>query len=642
MQNHFNKLTTPLLSLPHYPTLRTQARRFLDAGYSEIEACDLNTFFYGVMSNESRSAALNLELFDEYEELSAFLGHYFILVARNQEGKHYLRPQTHHWQYICWKKDTLLNGNITPSDHCHESKSVEDQLLLQSLSEIKSVQRRFLAISTIDDGVLIHGGLSTTTRLATSLQLRPVSGLDVFESSSIRPSSRMCHTLTSLGNGRVLLVGGRDAPNTAMNDVWIFDKQWRQVETLPTGIYRHSAVQIGVDIVVIFGGRTNSGVSKDWFLYTYQQGWQKLTCEDDCPALCGASLGWNNNQGILVGGINQDGKCEGNIYTWYIEQKFLSITLQKWQLPAQSQLLTRRYGAKIVPWGEAEFLLIGGAGSHRILSWSEQFLVIVPSAEVIQVMDVRHTAAVEPWLIGHDVTVQNKTGDIIIVGGGGVCFSFGSFWNEKLYQFSQPECQNLIQNWKLLEETSITPPSNSPTQNLSQEIRRVKITTPEQWHQILQSSEVCILNNLNFGHCIPNWTPEYLKSKVGPEKQVIIHSTSSEAMNFLSKNFKYTTQSFHDFIDCVFSPAGEEKVYLRAVSEDAKNKPTRLEDDFPSLAEDFKIPEILCGEGGIEEGRVFSSVLRVGGVGTSMWLHYDVLLSLVTAKLRSWQISSRK
>jgi hypothetical protein len=107
------------------------------------------------------------------------------------------------------------------------------------------------------------------------------------------------------------------------------------------------------------------------------------------------------------------------------------------------------------------------------------------------------------------------------------------------------------------------------------------------------------------------------------DKPIVIHSTTAHAMNFLQKNFKYTTQSFADFIDTVCSD-GEEKVYLRAVSDDAKNKPARFEDDFPSLAPDFEIPAILRGEGGIED-KIFSTVLRIGGVGTSMWLHYDVL-----------------
>jgi tRNA wybutosine-synthesizing protein 4 len=112
-------------------------------------------------------------------------------------------------------------------------------------------------------------------------------------------------------------------------------------------------------------------------------------------------------------------------------------------------------------------------------------------------------------------------------------------------------------------------------------------------------------------------------------------------MNFLSKNFKYTSRSFGDFIDSVFSPAAE-KVYLRAVSANAKNKPTKLEDDFPGLAKDFQIPTILRGHGGIDEENIFSTVLRVGAVGTSMWLHYDVQVTRITANSRSWRIFSRK
>ena len=624
MQNHFNKLTTPLLSLPHYPTLRSQARRFLDAGYSEVEAYDLNTFFYGVMQHESRLNALNMELFDEYEELSAFLFHYFVLVARNQTAKLCFRPQNNDWQYISWKKDMLLNGNMTPSDHCHELKAVENPLLLHNLDESISVQRRFPAISSINDAFLIHGGLSNSTRVSTSLRLCSATDSKPFELSSTKPSARMCHTLTSLGNGRVLLVGGRDAPNAAMNDAWIFDEGWRQVESLPKGIYRHAAVQIDTDKAVVFGGRGKSDQSADWWLYTYRQGWQKLKCLNNCPSLWGASLGWSHGRGILVGGMTEGCECPGDVYLWDLKEKSHTVTLQKWCLNAHSRSVARRYGCKIVPWGHAEFLIVGGAGSHRLLPWPEQFLLISPESETVQAMNVRNMASIEPWLVGHDIAIQRKSGNIIIVGGGGVCFSFGSFWNERISQMNQPSTP--VRQWRLLEETSARPipPLLSPTSlDHSKEIRRIKINSREQWHQVLQSSEVCILESLDFGTCISKWTPEYLKSCVGQGKQVIIHSTDAEAMNFLSKNFKYTSRSFGEFIDSVFSPL-EDKVYLRAVSEDAKNKPTQLKDDFPPLAKDFEIPSILLAPGGIEEERIFSTVLRVGGVGTSMWLHYDV------------------
>jgi tRNA wybutosine-synthesizing protein 4 len=409
-----------------------------------------------------------------------------------------------------------------------------------------------------------------------------------------------------------------------MNDVWIFDKQWTQVESLQIGIYRHCAVQVGDDKVVVFGGRTTSGVSGDWFLYTYEEGLRKLIC-DDSPNLWGASLAWSHGRGILVGGINDEGDCVGDAYTWTIDETSLKIALQRWRLSVSTHSLTQRFGAKVVPWDD-DFLVIGGAGSHRILSWSEQFVLISPSNESIQIMDVRRSAAPEPWLIGYDVAVQENSGNLTLVGGGGVCFSFGSFWNEKIFQLTRTGIHNSIQRWKLLEETSSQTPTErarSFTKNQSQQIPRIQITTPQHWRQILQSSEVCVLEGLNFGSCTTKWTPEYLKSIVG-DKKVIIHSTDAGAMNFLSKNFEYRPCSFNDFIDSVFSTTTTEKVYLRAVSDDVKNKPTRLEEDFPGLAGDFEVPTILCGVGGIEKERIFSTVLRVGSVGTSMWLHYDV------------------
>jgi tRNA wybutosine-synthesizing protein 4 len=628
MQNHFNKLTTPLHSLAQYPTLRSQGRRFLEAGYSEIEACDLNTFFNGVIAKEDRIAAFEMELFDEYEELGAFLGHYFILVARNISTPGYFSIRGHDWQYIKWNKDILLNGNMTASYHCHQANSCGEQLMIRPIDDLARLHRRFSAIASTTNGFLVQGGLSNTTRLSSPLKVCPASDTTVFTSSLTCPPPRMCHTLTPLGDGKVLLVGGREAPKLALCDVWLFDEQWKQLDCLPGGgIYRHTAVQIGPEQVVLFGGRRNGGqTSSNWYIYSRQKGWQSLRC-DDSPSLWGASLAWEMGQGVLVGGVDSDDCCSGDVYTWSLDPNFFAVTLKRWTLSPSILSLTRRYGARLIQRkDDSGFLCIGGAGSHRLLPWSEQFLNLDPVNEVVELVEVQAIASTEPWLIGHDVSIQGTTRDTFILGGGGVCFSFGSFWNDRILRVQQDSNDfSSSEPWIIRKEATSTPLqrtfavlSGQPTP-----VRRTRIDTPEQWHDILQSSEACVLEGLDFGSCMGKWTPEYLKSAVGPDRSVVIHSTDVEAMNFLAKNFKYTSRSFSDFIDSVFSDA-KEKVYLRAVSDDAKSKPARLEDDFPGLAKDFNIPNILCGEGGIEVDRIFSTVLRVGGVGTSMWLHYDV------------------
>ena len=64
-----------------------------------------------------------------------------------------------------------------------------------------------------------------------------------------------------------------------------------------------------------------------------------------------------------------------------------------------------------------------------------------------------------------------------------------------------------------------------------------------------------------------------------------------------------------------------EKYYLRAISEDnPRQRPVQLETDFPTIAEDFQLPDRF-----LEREKVFSSVLRVSSGGIRVWTHYDVM-----------------
>lgn len=95
----------------------------------------------------------------------------------------------------------------------------------------------------------------------------------------------------------------------------------------------------------------------------------------------------------------------------------------------------------------------------------------------------------------------------------------------------------------------------------------------------------------------------------------------TEKMDFISKNFRYVTDTFGRTIDKV--QAGE-RLYLRSLSRERPlEQPAMLEHDFPGLARDFCLPVEL----GYVQEHTFSSVFRMSGM-VKMWLHYDV--SLVT------------
>lgn len=88
-------------------------------------------------------------------------------------------------------------------------------------------------------------------------------------------------------------------------------------------------------------------------------------------------------------------------------------------------------------------------------------------------------------------------------------------------------------------------------------------------------------------------------------------------MDFTTKNFRYVTTEFGDFMRRIEKG---DRLYLRALSTDKPTeKPAVLSDDFPSLATDFVLPPQLA----LVDERLFSSVLRVSGP-VNMWLHYDV------------------
>lgn len=91
----------------------------------------------------------------------------------------------------------------------------------------------------------------------------------------------------------------------------------------------------------------------------------------------------------------------------------------------------------------------------------------------------------------------------------------------------------------------------------------------------------------------------------------------TDKMDFNSKNFRYVTQSFETFME---KASSGQRVYMRALSEEKpSDAPADFSEDFPSLADDFQVPEQLS----YVKEQLFSSVLRISG-RVNMWLHYDV------------------
>ena len=156
-------------------------------------------------------------------------------------------------------------------------------------------------------------------------------------------------------------------------------------------------------------------------------------------------------------------------------------------------------------------------------------------------------------------------------------------------------------------------PTNVPT---------VHLTGNNNFMKYLDAALPIIISGLSLGTCTQYWTNEYLKEAIGVDRQVVVHASQNEKMDFQTRNFNYETREFGPFID---SAERGENVYLRSLSKEAPSeKPANLAEDFPEISQDFKLPEELA----YVVTNSHSTPLRISGP-VAMWLHYDVMANVL-------------
>ena len=151
----------------------------------------------------------------------------------------------------------------------------------------------------------------------------------------------------------------------------------------------------------------------------------------------------------------------------------------------------------------------------------------------------QHPKTPRPLLIGMSVADTGQS--FVIFGGSAVCFSFGTFWNKGCYTMSAQERnvahgntasvrQAPIIPWHFLRSVAAVRPMKStrephPTSTTDQEpiiVSRVQIASAEHFNRLLQAAQPVILEKSDIGSCCSKWTTEYLKEKVGSEREVNI------------------------------------------------------------------------------------------------------------------------
>lgn len=542
MMSHFNKLRAPLFSIHEFPSLAQQEQRFKNAGWTSAQARSLwdlwsdNTF----LPESIRTGLDQFEAFDEWEEFALFASHYFLLIASNN-------PES---------KDTTKDSVDTSGQ---ETNTSEQFVLQPHCPPEKRGRRRYGALVPDPSGLVgNHGGQGEQSRLATT---------DVYTRSEVTEpqaplpsrdiSTRMCHTITQLGESGCILIGGRASPAAPLDDCWLRqDNTWRQVHPLPKPRFRHNATNVSLggttESILVYGGKSKDNVILDsWLLWNEQdeQGWQTVEVVGTRPeARFGACFSKiDDHSGVLFGGIGHNGTILEDVWTWNLSRRSdgsyqVALTDQTHHVRhASPQLFPYlcRFGATAN--ATARGLVVAGGIMPRQLVPASKEILLLDTKELLQMtkpcsphlisaIGLGHSfSGPKPLLTGH-VSYTIDDDQVLFFGGGAVCFSFGTFWTESTWTL-KPLNHKSENGWTIAAPKKAAPakpiaPPTVPKRGTTLEkteptpIPRVRIDSAAQFQQIVTHGKPVIFEGSDIGPCTQRWTKEYLTSAVGPDRKV--------------------------------------------------------------------------------------------------------------------------
>ena len=649
MCSHFKEQQNELRSVKRYSLLADQEERFLKANWNTARArslWDLWTDDDFIGSGERR--ALNeVELFDEWEEFALFASHYFFLISntssniRKLDAKPMAIPSEHHKHDL--SRLAARDINAVSQDR------IESRLVP---TKHKITPRIHGVVFQVQPHLFQHhGGYSGNIRLGTSESFLNESGLDISFPEILNTKSIMCHSITRLNeNFDHLLVGGRNAPSQPLADCWLRKGgKWIKTQPLPIPLSRHSAVLIGEGVLVYGGISTNRQAMNDWLLWQEETGWQVLDSSmvHIEPRFAATMMTLDGLQsGILCGGMREDGTVLSDAQWWRIDpsQHPPRIIVEEWAHKGRPVAQLCRAGARMVTTSCGDHLLIGGIQASGLPPNDQEIVrvAIDQTGKLYSVEQVLDDSDIfcdpRPLLVGHSAIWDGRA--MILLGGGATCFSFNSQLNKNIWKLGM-DGKLEFADWEPVNHpTSYQNPSlrlpirptaqpllpmvhNSTAMLASQKrtsVRRAGLTESGTLMSRVEANEPHVFENVELGESIQKWNPEYLKSKIGPDRTVLVHESQDELMTFENRNFHRKNTTFTEFMDAIGSGA---KLYLRSLSQDRKQA-ANFHNDYPEISADFNLPDALK----VGSEAFHSSVLRIAGP-VKIWLHYDVFANIL-------------
>lgn len=393
MLYHFSHLRSPLQCVERYNTKDLQKERF-QSYFPSVEIKDLFECWQDLVPRSKRKAVAEIEEFDEWEEFIVFCQHYVVIHATNS---------TH-----------LVFKPLSPIEE-----------ILSSSKDVKTIhiglddlELKFASSCKVDDKFMIHGGLFQT-RTDELLEINS-SCLEhlVVPVSGEKPAPRMCHTLTNVENGYLVLTGGRGRPGLIFDDVWVYEiakQTWRLVGQLPEPMFRHSAICISPGKVLVYGEGKFVEINLEGEISI-----STLRALGHVPLLnsCAFTFDPRPHMGYIVGGMADDiePRINKELFRYLVTDDAVVV----------EPVLESNYLARIGCMGilkDDKLVVLGGAG-HVVQDQHTTVLAVDTTCWSIE----KVTIAEEEWKKAPVFIGAGLAGNTVL-GGGAVCYSFGSAYN---------------------------------------------------------------------------------------------------------------------------------------------------------------------------------------------------------------------
>uniref|UniRef100_A0A8C3K402 tRNA wybutosine-synthesizing protein 4 n=1 Tax=Calidris pygmaea TaxID=425635 RepID=A0A8C3K402_9CHAR len=415
MQQHFSQMNSTLNSLAQYPDCEAQQRRFFEKGWTECSVMDMNEFFTCCTPEDEQKRVQALEPFDEYEEWHLKCSHYFVLTA--SKG---MEPS--------W---TPLLPNMTAACPVHAG-----------ISGLRRYGHHSVLIKP--NMILTTGGFGEEDGHHCRIRNFHVlikhagcwkAGYVRKESPDKRWDERLYHTVSCVSNGLALVVGGRTSPSSpGLGMSWLkFPETCNALEPEDVTVelvsvqpaaeaaalrWRHSTTEVtfkGENYLFLYGGRSAAEpVLGDWcFLHTRHLSCTEIPVEGPGPESrhSHSACSWKGGA-LIAGGLGAAEQPLGSVFFLReLEGGFHSTSFE-----------TCRY-SHTAHVHDGKLLLVGGVWFHSS----------VPGITVVDLktgLCVDYTINVWPLMLhNHSSVFLPNEKELLLIGGGGNCFSFGTHLN---------------------------------------------------------------------------------------------------------------------------------------------------------------------------------------------------------------------